>query len=246
MDISLLFVILCAVFYRLSVSMLIYLIIYLTYYFIVFHEIHNVYSDNQFYNHLNLQIDQIDDNIQKLYDEKAENLYEDTRHFGEFKQTFELVCVKMEEIKARYKKWLWFSSSLLTILCLVLTYSSQFFISYYCDHYCPDPERYGIFITRKVLFILGLSTSDQYSLWRSIYFYFWMVFVNMVQRCANTWRVNVKRKKDEELIEKVMENNLMVNPDNKLEGMMERQFQMMEEEKHVPQDQIESKRFHTL
>lgn len=37
MDISLLFVILCAVFYRLSVSMLLYLVIYLTYYFIVFH-----------------------------------------------------------------------------------------------------------------------------------------------------------------------------------------------------------------
>lgn len=52
MDISLLFVILCAVYYRLSVSMFIYLVIYLTYYFVVFHEIHNAYSDNQFYRHL--------------------------------------------------------------------------------------------------------------------------------------------------------------------------------------------------
>lgn len=106
----------------------------------------------------------------------------------------------------------------------MLTYSSQFFISYYCDHYCPVPEKEGIFVTRKVLFILGISTSSQYTLWRSIYFYFWMVLINMIQRCVNNFKINVKKKKDGEEIEKIMESNLVHNSDHKLEQEMQKQY----------------------
>lgn len=56
-----------------------------------------------------------------------------------------------------------------------------------------------------------------------------MVLINMIQRCANNWKFNIKRKKEEEEIGRVMEDNLAGNPDNKLENMMEQQYQIMEE-----------------
>lgn len=128
----------------------------------------------------------------------------------------------MEETKIKYKRYLWLASSIATLFCLILTYSSQFFISDYCNIYCPPvDDTPGIFITRKALFVLGVSTSTTYTLWRSIYFYFFMVLINMMQRCANTFKINAIVRKNNEEISKSLIDDLKPHLSHEIDHFLE-------------------------
>ena len=73
---------------------------------------------------------------------------------------------------------MWPYAAFFSFGCLLLTYSLQIVSQDFCANSCT----YTAYIIQKTLFVLGLSTTNDKSLWREAYFYFFMVFVSMFER----------------------------------------------------------------
>jgi hypothetical protein len=83
------------------------------------------------------------------------------------------------KIKLSYRKKIWIYSAILTLCSLMLTYSFQFF-TFPLQIFPQYQANIRIEILQKLLFIVGISTQSPFSLWRQIYFYFFMVILNCI------------------------------------------------------------------
>lgn len=73
---------------------------------------------------------------------------------------------------------MWPYAALLSFLCFFLTYALQIVTQNFCANSCS----YAAYIIQKILFVVGLSTTNGFTLWREIYFYFFMLLVTMTER----------------------------------------------------------------
>lgn len=73
---------------------------------------------------------------------------------------------------------MWPYAAFMSFCCLWLTYSLQIVTQDFCSDTCS----YSAYIVQKVMFVVGLSTTSDKTLWRESYFYFFMIFICMMER----------------------------------------------------------------
>ena len=129
-DLVAIFVIIECLYFRLSVSMYLFLLVYLVYYFVLFDNIGSIYDSSNFSAMVEGQLQRFAAKERLLEDEVHFNSLIDDQHEVEKDQAyFAFKAQNILLLKSDSRKRIWKYSAFLSVTCLVLTYASQFLIS---------------------------------------------------------------------------------------------------------------------
>jgi ABC-type multidrug transport system fused ATPase/permease subunit len=177
-DLVAIFVIIECLYFRLSLSMFLFLLVYLVYYFALFDNIGTIYNSSQFSSKVEEQLDRFSEKEKLLENEVIYESFIDDQKEVESAQTF--FAFKAQNIlilKHDSRKRIWKYSAFLSVTCLILTYASQFLIS---DFYINNISFSGTKTIEIILFILGINSGSDFGDY--VYFYYVMLIINIIEK----------------------------------------------------------------